>query len=180
MKKNLFSLIIATLTILTVIHGAHALDIEGWWKANMNIEYADLVTGEWDSIRAIGTLASYLYFFNVNENTFSGAGYLILNKGNNEYYTNIVDGHYTVYFRNNAVVLFIQSGLLGEGDQASGSMIILKAYGTPTTVTQLKGYYTEYDIENTGTPEQFIRMGTISATRVNVELVPEGAKNLIP
>ena len=180
MKKKIFYLFIITLTILTIVNGAHALDIEGWWKANMNIEYADLVTGEWDSIRAIGTLASYLYFFNVNENTFSGAGYLILNKGNNEYYTNIVDGHYTVYFRNNAVVLFIQSGLLGEGDQAVGSTIILRANGTPTTVTQLKGYYTEYDIENTGTQEQFIRMATISATRVNVELVPEGAKNLIP
>jgi hypothetical protein len=180
MKKSILFLFVTTLAIFTIINGAHALDIDGWWKATMQIEYSDLVTGEWETIRAIGTMASYLYFFNVNENTFSGAGYLILNRGNNEYYTNLVDGYYTVYFRNNVVVLFIQSGLFPDGIEAVGSTIVLKAHSTPTTVTKLTGYYTEYDIENTGTPEQFIRMGTISATRVNVEMVPEGAKNLIP
>jgi hypothetical protein len=179
MKKNIFIYILVTVTALIMISRAYALDIEGWWRATMTMDYADFPTGEWQIIRATGKNTSYLYFSNIQEYTYSGIGYLVLYDGSDGYYLNIAPpGYYTVYLRNNIAVLFIQSGLFDE-NQASGSTIILRLVGSGNT-SQLKGFYTEYDIENTGTPEQFIRMGPISATRVNVQMVPDDAKKLIP
>lgn len=179
MKKTIFISIFVTAITLMIIGHAHALDIEGWWRATMTIDYADFVTGEWESIRATGKNTSYLYFYKIQEYNYSGMGYLVLYDGTKGYYLNITPpGYYTVYVRNNIVVLFIQSGLFDE-NLASGSTIILRPSGSGN-MSQLKGYYTEYDIENIGTPEQFVRMGSISATRVNVAMVPDDVKKLIP
>jgi hypothetical protein len=179
MKKNLCVSIIVTATILIMISDAHPLDINGWWKVNMSIEHADFVTGHWDKIHATGSAAAYIYLYNVNEYTFNGIGYLALPKGDGTWYLNIVaPGHYIVYLKNNIVVLFINSGQW-DVDQASGSTLVLRAYGT-TSATQLKGYYTEYDIENVGTPEQFVRMSSLNAMRVNADMVPDDVMDLIP
>jgi len=180
MKKNLFVSIFVIITTLIMLSHAYALEIEGWWKASMTYDYADFATGEWKIIRATGANVSYLYFYNIHEYTYSGIGYLVLDGGEGVgYYLNIAPpGYYTVYVKNNIIVLFIQSGLFDE-NMAVGSTIILKPFGSGN-MSQLKGYYTEYDIENEGTPEQFIRMGSISATRVNVQMVPDEVKELIP
>lgn len=186
MNKKTSICLIAILAVFTFTPDAYSLYIDGWWKARMMIQEGDFVTGSWFTNNSSDKKVSYIYISNAMENTLSGVAYLILyNPGTKGYIiepANPTEAWYFIYNKNDICVIFIPSGLdlSANPPQAAGSTIVLRVYGTPDYATALKGFYTLYDIENVGTPEMFVRMGPVHATRVDVQDVPQEVMDLIP
>ena len=184
MNKKAFICIIAILAVFAFTSNAYSLYIDGWWKARMTIQEGDFVTGDWFTLQASVKKVSYIYIAGAMENSFLGIAWLILwNPGGQNYIIepSVPDeNHYTVYNKNNICVIAVPSVIDIDGNAAAGSTIVLRTYGTPNRATALKGYYTLYDIENVGTPDMFVRMGPIHATRVDVQDIPQEVLDLIP
>jgi hypothetical protein len=85
---------------------------------------------------------------------------------------------YTLFYKNNVVVLYFPTVFDTSGNPAAANLIF-KAVGSASTITSMSGYYTLYDMENESTPDQFVRMGPVLATRVPVSRVPDEVKQLI-
>ncbi|OGP88479.1 MAG: hypothetical protein A2156_03375 [Deltaproteobacteria bacterium RBG_16_48_10] len=172
--KILLSLVIA-LGLFNFISPAWAqFNISGWWSGKGTHEQGDFVTGDWTSLQARGKKVSYLYIFQENSN--SGTGYLALWDDLSQTYLLEI---YTVYIKNNVAVLYIPTGYDQDGNPAAAT-IVLRPFGSASTVTSMRGYYTLYDLESTVTPDQFVRMGPILLNRVLVSRVPPEVKLLIP
>jgi hypothetical protein len=184
MNKRVFISLIAIFTVFAAIPNAHSLNIDGWWKARMTMEQGDFVTGEWTVLQATAKKVSYIYIFNAMENTFSGIAWLILwDPAASSYFIEPgtpTENHYTVYNKNNICVLAVPSVIDIDGNAAGGSTITLRIHGTPNFATSLSGFYTLYDLENVGTPDLFVRMGPVHATRIEPANVPVDVMNLIP
>jgi hypothetical protein len=172
MKKNIliFGMIVTTYLILSVSPTYAQFEIAGWWKARMIMQQGDFVTGRWDQIPGSGKHASYLYIL-LSSSTY-GLAYLFLWDGAEGKY---IKEDYTFYTRNNIVVLSIPTTLDANGYPINGGTIVLRLYGS-----NMKGYYTLFDMETAGTPDQFVRMCPVEANRITPDKVPEDVAELIP
>jgi len=149
------------------------LDISGWWSVKATYLQGDIVTGDWITMQARGKKVSYLYVF--QETATSGTGqFVIWDDASQSYLLEV----YTLFFKNNVVVLYIPTGFDSSGNPAAAS-ITLRALGSASTITSMSGYYAAYDTENESTPDQFVRMGPVMANRVLVSQVPDAVKQLI-
>ena len=176
MKKNVLIYLIFFICFHIFISNTYAdSNIAGWWRATITIQQGDFVTGVWDTIYSQGKKRSYFYID--LPSSLSGTAYLALW---NPLEGNYILETYTLYIRNNIAALVIPSSVDANGDLISGSTIILRVYGSPNHLSNMKGYYTLFDRENTVTPEEFVRMGPVSAYRIDVRQVPEDVKDLIP
>jgi hypothetical protein len=175
MKKNISIFGALFICLLIFVPHSHAQSsIEGWWKARMAIQQGHFETGTWNRILATGKHGSYLYI--IKSTSYNGTAYLVLWDDLEQKY--IIE-NYTLYMRNNIVVLTIPTSLDADGNLIHGRTIVLTVYGGPNTLNSMKGYYTLYDIETTVTPEQFVRMGPVDAYRVNPDKVPKDAADLV-
>jgi len=175
MKKNISIFgVVFTCLLIFVSHAYAQSSIEGWWKARMFIQQGHFETGTWDRIQATGKHGSYFYIIKSTSN--NGTAYLVLWDDLDQKY--IIE-NYMLYMRNNIVVLTIPTSLDSDGNLIDGRTIVLRVYGGPNTLNSMKGYYTLFDIESTGTPEQFVRMGPVDAYRVNPDKVPKDAADLV-
>jgi hypothetical protein len=185
MKKKILASLFVFIGLLSLSPTtACALDIDGWWKASMTMQQGDFVTGEWTTLQAHGKKVSYIYIYDARENTFSGVAWLILwDDADKTYFIEPgepTQNHYTVYNKNNFCVLMVPSVVDVDGNTAGGSTIVLRIHGTPNYATALSGFYTLYDLENVGTPDLFIRMGPVYATKIAPAKVPKEVMDLIP
>jgi hypothetical protein len=149
-------------------------EISGWWSVKGTYLQGDFVTGDWTTLQARGKKVSYFYFF--QDTSTSGTGYFVLWDDLSQTYILEI---YTLYFKNNIVVLYIPTTFDGNGNPAT-STLILKALGSAGRITSMSGYYALYDTENEVTTDQFVRMGPVLATRVLISQVPDAVKQLIP
>ena len=173
-KKILFSLGIA-ICIMICFSSIYAMDIDGWWTARMLVQQGDFVTGEWVTFPHYYKKVSYMYIANANENAYGGPVWFYLwDPLGNAY---IEEMYPVIYCKNNVIVLFGPTGYDEEGNYW-GDTIVLRPYGPISRPSFMKGFYTLYDMENLGTPDQFVRMGTIDMTRVEPKKVPEEVKNM--
>jgi hypothetical protein len=177
MKKNVLIYLIFFICFFIFISNTYAdSNIAGWWRATITIQQGDFVTGVWDTIYSQGKKRSYFYID--LPSSLSGTAYLALW---NDLEENYILETYTLYIRNNIAVLVIPSAVdATNGDVMSGSTIILRVYGSPNNLYNMKGFYTLFDRENAVTPEEFVRMGPVSAYRIGVREVPKDVKDLIP
>ena len=176
MKKNISIFgVVFTCLLIFVSHAYAQSSIEGWWRARMAIQQGHFETGTWDRIQATGKHTGYLDIIKSTSN--SGTAHLVLWSDLDQRY--ILES-YTLYMRNNIVVLSVPTSADADENLIAGSTIILRIYGGPNTLNSMKGYYTLFDIESTDTPEQFVRMGPVDAYRVNPDKVPEDVMKLIP
>jgi hypothetical protein len=136
----------------------------------MIMQQGDFVTGRWDEIPGSGKHASYIYIVLSSSN--NGLAYLFLWDAEGARY---IKEDYTFYIRNNIVVLTIPTSQDANGYPINGRTIVLRVFGS-----RVKGYYTLYDIETEGTPDQFVRMCGVEANRVTPERVPKEVAELIP
>lgn len=175
MKKTISIFGALFICLLIFVSHSHAQSsIEGWWKARMVIQQGHFETGTWDRIQASAKHGSYFYIIKSTSN--NGTAYLVLWDDLDQKY--IIE-NYMLYMRNNIVVLTIPTSLDTNGNLIDGRTIVLRVYGGPNTLNSMKGYYTLFDIESTGTPEQFVRMGPVDAFRVNPDKVPKDAADLV-
>ena len=149
-------------------------EISGWWSVKGTYLQGDFVTGDWTTLQARGKKVSYFYFFQ-NTST-SGTGYFVIF---DELTQSYILETYTLFIKNNIVVLYIPTTFDTNGNPAAAT-IILRALGSAGTITMMSGYYALYDIENEVTTDQFVRMGPVLATRVLISQVPLAVKQLIP
>ena len=149
-------------------------EISGWWSVKGTYLQGDFVTGDWTSLQARGKKVSYFYFFQDTSN--SGTGYFVLWDDLSQAY---ILETYTLYIKNNVVVLYIPTIYDTNGNPAAAT-IILRALGSAGRITSMSGYYALYDMENEGTTDLFVRMGPVLATRVLISQVPAAVKELIP
>jgi hypothetical protein len=176
MKKNILICFIFFICFFIFISNTYAdSNIAGWWKVAMTIQQGDFVTGVWDTFQDQGKKRCYFYIDLPSSS--SGTAYLALW---NPLEGNYILETYTLYIRNSIAALVIPSSVDANGDLISGSTIILRVYGSPNHLSNMKGYYTLFDRENIGTPEEFVRMGPVNAYRIDVKQVPEDVKDLIP
>lgn len=148
-------------------------NIAGWWKARLSVEQGDFVTGEWIRVRDEGKKGAYLYFFQETSNT--GTGDLVFWSKSDQRY--ILES-YNLYIRNNVIVLYIPTFYDTLGNPAASS-IVLRPSGSAMIITYMSGFYTLYDFEASGSPDLFVRMGSIFLTPVTPNKVPEEVKKLI-
>lgn len=174
MKRKIFFGLVIVVCLWTFIPSVQAQTIAGWWSGKGTYEQGDFVTGDWIALQARGKKASYLYVF--QETSTSGTGHFVLWDDLSESY---ILETYTLFFKNNVVVLYAPTGFDPEGNPAAAT-IVLRPLGSASTVVSMRGYYTLYDLENTGTPDQFVRMGPVLFNRVLVDKVPLDVKLLIP
>ena len=172
MKKNIliFGMIVTTYLILSVSPTYAQFEIAGWWKARMIMQQGDFVTGRWHQIPGSGKHASYLYI--LLSSSTNGLAYLFLWDDADAKY---IKEDYTFYTRNNIVVLSIPTTLDANGFSINGRTIVLRLNGS-----NMKGYYTLYDMETSGTTDQFVRMCPVEANRITPDKVPEDVAKLIP
>jgi len=149
------------------------LDISGWWSVKGTYLQGDFVTGDWVTLHAGGKKVSYLYLF--QQTATSGTGQFVIWDDLSQSYL-LED--YTLFYKNNVVVLYFPTVFDTSGNPAAANLIF-KAVGSASTITSMSGYYTLYDMENESTPDQFVRMGPVLATRVPVSRVPDEVKQLI-
>lgn len=148
-------------------------NIAGWWKARLTVDQGDFVTGEWRKIRDEGKKGAYVYIFQETSNT--GRGHLVFWDSLDQRY---FAESYDLYLRNNVLVLYIPTFYDLEGNPAASS-IILRLNGSATVVTSMTGFYALYDLESSGSPDLFVRMGSLLLTPVRVEMVPAEVKQLV-
>ena len=163
-----------TCLLIFVSHTYAQSSIEGWWRARMVIQQGHFEAGDWDRMQATGKHTSYLYIVKSTSN--DGTAYLTLWDDLEQKY--IIED-YMLYMRNNIVVLTIPTSLDADGNLVHGRTIVLRIYGGPNTLNSMKGYYTLFDKESAGTPEQFVRMGPVDVYRVNPDKVPKEAAELV-
>jgi len=149
-------------------------DISGWWSVKGTYFQGDFVTGDWTTLQAGGKKVSYFYFFQ-NTST-SGTGYFVIF---DELTQSYILETYTLFIKNNIVVLYIPTTFDTNGNPAAAT-IILKAPGSARTITSMSGYYALYDMENEVTTDQFVRMGPVFANAIPPSRVPDAVKQLIP
>jgi hypothetical protein len=148
-------------------------EISGWWSVKGTYLQGDFVTGDWTTLQARGKKASYLYFF--QDTSTSGTGSFVIFDESSQGY---ILETYTLIFKNNIAVLYIPTTFDTDGNPAAAT-IILRALGSANRITSMSGYYALYDTENEATPDQFVRMGPVLATRVLIGQVPEAVKQLV-
>ena len=166
--------VISVVVFFTFLPPAWAqLDISGWWSVKGTYLQGDFVTGDWVTLQARGKKVSYLYLF--QETATSGTGQFVIWDDASQ---NYLLETYTLFFKNNIVVLYIPT-VFDSGDNPAAATIILRALGSASTITTMNGYYTLYDMENEATPDQFVRMGPVMANRVLVSQVPNAVKELV-
>ncbi len=149
-------------------------DISGWWSVKGTYQQGDFVTGDWLSLQARGKKVSYLYIF--QDTSTSGTGHFVLWDDLSGSY---LLETYLLFYKNGVVVLYFPTAYDTSGNPAT-STIIMRPLGSAATITMMSGYYVLYDMENEGTPDQFVRMGPVMANRVLISQVPEDVKKLIP
>jgi hypothetical protein len=149
-------------------------EISGWWSVKGTYLQGDFVTGDWTTLQARGKKVSYFYFF--QKDSTSGTGSFVLFDESTSSY---ILETYTLFFKNNIVVLYIPTSFDESGNPAAAT-IVMRAFGSAGRITTMSGYYTLYDMENESTPDQFVRMGPVFATRVQPFQVPDEVKLLIP
>ncbi len=174
MKREISLTLIISIGLLIFIPYAYG-DIDGWWKVKINRQEGDFVTGEWQVDVLAGKSASYIYISGAQENAYNsygGAWLYLVNLGSyiEEYYS-------TIYMKNGIIVLFDPTGLYADGNFA-GTTIVLRAYGPPGNPTQLKGYYTLFDMETSVTPDLFVRMGPVTMNKIQAKDVPDVVKQM--
>ncbi len=180
MKRKICLSIVGVLGLFIFMTPAWAqYDIAGWWAARAEIDEGDFVTGVWETNHARGKLSFYLYIF--QETSTSGMGYFVL------WHTEtggVPDSYmmepYNLFIKNNIFVLYIPTFFDSTTGAPAGATIIMKPYGGPGVINAMRGYYTLYDMETEGSPDLFVRMGSLFFTRVLVNKVPEDVKKLVP
>ena len=174
-SKILNSLIIFICLFIPISYTYADSTIAGWWKLRINVQQGDFVTGDWISMRPTGKKVTYLYIS--LPSSFSGSAYIAI-------WDDLDQGYflesYTLYIRNNIAILVIPTSFDADGNMLSGSNIVFRVYGAPNHINELRGYYALFDIESEGTPEQFVRMGSLNAARISPNKVPDEVANLIP
>ena len=177
MKQKIIISVLVVIGLSISITSTHAQGINGWWIARMTIDQGNFIYGDWLRIYSQGKKSSYLYIRSASESFFSGKADVALW---DEEGGNYIKESYTVYIRNNIVVFIIPTTVDAAGNFLSGATMVLRAYGSPNVITFMKGYYTLYDIENAGTPEEFVRMGTVSMNRpLSLRLIPKDVADLV-
>jgi len=175
-RRVCFGLIFVT-GLFTFITPAWAqYDISGWWSGKGTYIQGDFVTGEWTSLQARGKKASYLYISQGPTSNTGTAYFLIWDDPSQDYLVEIYD----LFLKNNIIVLFIPTSFDPTSDLPAGATIVLRPIGSASTITSMSGYYTLYDMETTGSPDLFVRMGPLLLNRVLVSQVPALAKGKVP
>jgi hypothetical protein len=174
-KKILISLSVVISLLIPISYSYSDSNIAGWWKVNINVQQGDFVTSEWIRMRHIGKRVTYLCIYLPSSN--SGKAYFAFWDDLDQAY--FLES-YDLYVRNNIAILVVPTSFDADGNMLSGSNIVFRVYGAPDHIHTLKGYYALFDIESTGTPEQFVRMGSLNATRISPSKVPDEVANLIP
>ena len=176
MKRKIFIILIIPISLLIFIASAYAIDIDGWWRVRGKIQQGDFVTGEWITFNSRAKQVSYMYISGAQENSYNtyGGTWLYLWSPRDSKY--IEEIYPIIYIKNNIILFF---GPTGQDDAGNfwGYTIVLKPLGPIGRPSSMTGFYTLYDMENVGTPDQFIRMGTIDMIRVEPKDVPEEVKN---
>jgi len=173
-KVILISSIFFFCLLISVSHTQAQSSIAGWWKTRITIQQGDFVTGVWDLIQDNGKHSCYLYILLTS--SIAGTGYLALWDPQSQ---NYILETYNLLIQNNIAVLVIPTSVDTNGNILSGGTIVLRVSGGPNALTSMTGYYTLFDMESTATPEQFVRMGSVSAVRVLPSQVPTAASNLV-
>ncbi len=166
----LFILISFLFHMLWSIPAFAQYDIAGWWKVRFVVDQGDFVTGEWIKIHDQERKGAYVHIFQQDSNR-GNADLIFWSPGDQRYFVE----SYDLYLRNNIVVLYIPTFYDGEGNPAA-STIVLRQIGS----TVMRGYHTLYDMEQSGSSDLFVRMGPVIFTKVNVNMVPNEVKQLIP
>ena len=176
MKKICFILVFV-LGLLVYIPPAMAqYDIAGWWSGKGSYQQGDFVTGDWVTLQARGKKVSYLYIFQGPTSNTGTAYFLIWDDLSSDY---LLETYY-LFIKNNIVVLYFPTIFDPTTGAPGGATIVLRPLGSASTVTSLNGYYTLYDMEATGSPDLFVRMGPVFFTRVLVSQVPKLAMEKVP
>jgi hypothetical protein len=175
MEKKIFASLVVAIGIIICFNSAYAIDIDGWWVVRSNVLQGDFVTGEWISFLGYGKKVSYMYISNAKEDAYGGpAWFYIWNDLDQEYIEEIYP---LIYIKNNVIVLFGPTGGPDVDGNFWGYTIVLRPYGAIGRPNSMKGFYTLYDMEDEGTPDQFVRMGTIDMSRVQPKYVPKEVKD---
>ncbi|RPJ08321.1 MAG: hypothetical protein EHM36_05620 [Deltaproteobacteria bacterium] len=177
MKGKICLSLVGVLSLFIFMTPAWAqYDIAGWWSGKATYEQGDFVLGDWVNLEGRGKKASYLYIFQETSNAGT-AHFLIWDDETLDYLLET----YSLYIRNGICVLYIPTFFDPTTGAPAGSTIVLKPNGSPFHFTSMKGHYTLFDMEATGTTDLFVRMATVMFNRVfNVELVPQKAKEKVP
>jgi hypothetical protein len=111
-----------------------------------------------------------------NENAYGGPVWFFLWDDLGQNYIKEI---YPITYIKNDIILFF--GPTGQDADLNfwGNTIVLRPYGPMIgRPTSMKGFYTLYDLENEGTPDQFVRMGSLDMVRVEAKYVPQEVKDL--
>jgi hypothetical protein len=175
MKRKICLSLVGVLGLLIFVTPAPAYDISGWWSGKGTYQQGDFVTGDWVNLKAGGKKSSYLYVFQETSNTGT-AYFLIWDDITQDYLLET----YNLFVKNNVIVLYIPTLYDPTTGAPAAATIILRPYGSASIITTMTGYYTLYDMESTGTPDLFVRMGGVVFTHVLVDKVPQKAKEKVP
>jgi hypothetical protein len=175
MKRRIITSLVVAISLMISVTYAYAIDIDGWWKVKTILQQGDFTTGEWTTFHGAGKKASYIYIFNAQEGSYGGPAWLYLWDDEGGGY--IEEVYPLIYIKNNVIVLFGPTSVDANGNDW-GNTIVLRPYGPIGYPNQMKGFYTLYDMENQGTPDQFVRMGTLVMVRVAPNLVPVEVKDM--
>ena len=182
MRKFFFCLVFMVSLVLFGTPAWAQHDIAGWWSGKGTYEQGDFVIGEWTTLQARGRKASFMYITFEGSSNTGTAHFVIWDDLTGDY---ILEPYY-LFVKNGIVVLFIPTfyddstnefpGLPGL---PAGATIILRPFGSASTTTSLRGYYTLYDLDTLGSADLFVRMGSIALNRILVQQVPEKVKELV-
>ena len=175
MRKIFFCLVFMISLVLSGTPAWAQHDIAGWWSGKGTYEQGDFVTGEWITLKAGGKKASYMYIAFEGSSNTGTAHFVIWDDLTGDY---ILEPYY-LFVKNGIVTLFIPTFYDSTTGLPGGATIILRPYGSASTTTAMKGYYTLYDLETEGSSDLFVRMGPIVLNRVLVKQVPEKVKELV-
>jgi hypothetical protein len=176
MKGKIFLSLVIVLGLFILIPPAWAqYNIASWWSGKGTYTQGDFVTGEWASLQARGKKVSYLYIFQETSNTGT-AHFLIWDAQSQDYLLEV----YNLFIKNNVFVLYIPTLFDPTTESPAGATIVLRPFGSPSAIISMSGYSTLYDMEATGSPDLFVRMGPVMFTPVLVNLVPQLAKDKVP
>ncbi len=172
MKGKIFFGFLIVLVLSVYVTPSSAQDISGWWSGKGTYQQGDCVTGDWTLLQARGKKMSYLYISPLDTQL---AYFLIWDDLSSDYLVEI----YYVYTRFNIVALYMPT-FYDSTNAPATSTIILRAVGSASTITSMSGYYALYDFESEGSPDLFVRTGSIIFNHVLVDKVPQLAKEKIP
>jgi hypothetical protein len=175
MRKIFFCLVFMVSLVLFGTPAWAQYDIAGWWSGKGTYEQGDFVIGEWTTLQARGKKASFMYITFEGSSNTGTAHFVIWDDLTGDY---ILEPYY-LFVKNNIVVLFIPTFYDSDTGLPAGATIILRPYGSASTTNSLKGYYTLYDLDTVGSPDLFVRMGSIALNRILVKQVPEKVKELV-